>query len=139
MATIISIKIIKKQLKTRIICKTIFPLSVIVKRDTQRVVVNVDDVDESPKWDLIVYPYIHVVPVDAPSGASLYQLMASDPEGATVGFFLKSGKDLFLHSYIYSATCQSLSDIWGGGDVHRNAGVYLCLLDQKLFTKPESK
>ncbi|XP_071785719.1 neural-cadherin-like isoform X1 [Asterias amurensis] len=62
-----------------------------IKRDTQRVVVNVEDVDESPKWDLIVYPYIHVVPVDAPSGASLYQLKASDPEGATVGFFLKSG------------------------------------------------
>ncbi|XP_022110110.1 neural-cadherin-like isoform X2 [Acanthaster planci] len=61
------------------------------KSDTQRIIIEVQNVDEPPQWEMIVYPYIEVVPVDAPSGASLYQLRASDPEGFTVRYYLNSG------------------------------------------------
>ena len=75
-----------------------------VKIDTLRVVVDVQNLDEPPQWGMIVYPYIEVVPVDAPSGASIYELRASDPESATVTYFLKSGKRSLQLEMIFGKT-----------------------------------
>ena len=64
------------------------------KLDTQRVVITVTDLnDEPPQWLMSVYPYKEVVPTDAPSGASIYQLRAEDPDaGSEVKYYLRSGK-----------------------------------------------
>ncbi|XP_038077180.1 neural-cadherin-like isoform X2 [Patiria miniata] len=61
------------------------------KRDTQRIIIEVQNVNEPPQWEIVVYPYIAVVPVDASTGASIYRLRASDPEGSDVRFYLNSG------------------------------------------------
>ena len=57
-------------------------------------VVTVTDVnDELPQWLMSVYPYKEVVPTDAPSGASIYQLRAEDTDaGSEVKYYLRSGK-----------------------------------------------
>ncbi|XP_072051982.1 LOW QUALITY PROTEIN: neural-cadherin-like [Amphiura filiformis] len=64
------------------------------KFDTVQVIVDVMDVAEPPEWQMLAFPYKGVVPTDAPSGASIYQLRAKDPDGDgqnEVRYHLKSG------------------------------------------------
>ncbi|XP_077982689.1 neural-cadherin-like [Glandiceps talaboti] len=61
--------------------------------NTRNVVITIQDVnDEAPEWSMPVFPYYATVAVNAPSGASVYQLQSRDPDiGSTVSYNLDSG------------------------------------------------
>nr|XP_006818277.1 PREDICTED: protocadherin Fat 4-like [Saccoglossus kowalevskii] len=58
------------------------------------IVITVEDVnDESPQWSMPVYPYNAVVPTNAPTGVSIYQLQASDADSNSLNYNLDSTSD----------------------------------------------
>lgn len=54
---------------------------------------NIVDADDLPVWTMPVFPYIAVVPTDAPNQACIYTLQASDPDlGSDITYSLRAGK-----------------------------------------------
>ncbi|XP_041454487.1 neural-cadherin isoform X3 [Lytechinus variegatus] len=60
--------------------------------DTLVVTFDIQDADDPPVWTMPVYPYITVVPTDAPNQACIYRLQASDEDpGSEITFSLVAG------------------------------------------------
>eukprot|EP00057_Strongylocentrotus_purpuratus_P034310 XP_794702.3 PREDICTED: neural-cadherin [Strongylocentrotus purpuratus] len=62
--------------------------------DTLVVTFDILDADDLPVWTMPVYPYIAVVPTDAPNQACIYTLEASDQDlGSDITYSLRAGGD----------------------------------------------